>query len=82
MGKNHAITLFATDPSETPDHGFVQVVLDQQYGGKHTIGRFRVTTMSGFDPLRALPEALAKAIRTAPEKRSAAQQLMIADHVA
>ena len=29
---------------------FLQIVLDQQYGGQHTIGRFRVTTLSGFDP--------------------------------
>lgn len=60
----------------------MQVVLDQQYGGQHTIGRFRLSTVTGFDPLRALPEAVAEAVRTPSEKRTAQQRETIADHVA
>jgi mono/diheme cytochrome c family protein len=81
MGKNHVITLFTNEPIAAGKK-YLQVVIDQQYGGTHTIGRFRVSTVSGFDPLRALPSDLASAVRTAADKRTPEQQTKIADHVA
>ena len=82
MGKPHHWIGFTKQPIPRGNHRFLQVVLDQQYGGSHTIGRFRVSTMSGFDPLRALPQQVAAAIRIEAEKRSPEQQEIIADHVA
>ena len=81
MSKNHVITFFTKQPLKM-EKKFLQIVLDQQYGGTHTIGRFRISTVSGFDPLRALPKDLADAVRTSAEKRTDAQRSRIADHVA
>jgi len=82
MGQDHQITCYMAKPLALGDNQFVQVVLDQQYGGKHTIGRFRVSWMSGFDPLRALPGPVADAVGKVPAERSAADQQVIADYVA
>jgi hypothetical protein len=82
MGKDHQITLFTKQPVELEDKIYLKLVLDQSYGGKHTIGRLKVTAMTGFDPLRALPKPVADAIRTPAEKRNAKQKQAIADHVA
>lgn len=84
MGKKHEITVFTAKPVELQSDGpkFVQVVLDQQYGSKHTIGRFRVSLMSGFDPLRSLPKTVADAVKVEPAKRTKAHREAIANHVA
>ena len=59
-GKPHQLTIYTTEPVDLGDFPYVQVVLDQQYGGQHTLGRFRVSFMSGFNPARALPDDLVK----------------------
>jgi hypothetical protein len=82
MGKKHTITFFTKEPLELGSDQYLQIVLDQQYGGQHTLGRFRVSTLSGFDPLRALPPAVAAAVRAAPQSRSDEQPQAIVDHVA
>lgn len=82
IGKDHHITFYTRQPIDLAGKKYLQVVLDQQYGGSHTIGRFRLLTMIGFDPLRALPKSVADALRTERTKRSDDQQRLIADHVA
>ena len=82
MGKPHHLTVFTSRPYESRSGKFVQVVLDQQYGGKHTIGCVRIKTMTGFDPLRALPKEVADALRTEAGKRTAEQRRRMADHFA
>lgn len=82
MSKPHHWTGFTTLPLEAKEHHFLRVVIEQTYGGDHTLGRFRLATMTGFDPLAALPKQVAKALRVDPEKRSAEQQAAIAKHVA
>lgn len=82
MGKSHEITFYCAEPIELDKQQYVQVVLDQQYGGQHTIGRFRISLMSGSDPLKQLPKDLAEAVSTTADKRSAKQIERITDHVA
>lgn len=82
MGKDHQIIVWSERPWNLEKDQFVQVVLDQQYGGQHTIGKFRVSTITGFDPLRSLPETVSEAIRTPLEKRTDEQREQIADQVA
>lgn len=81
MGKQHVLTCYTKQPIPA-DKKYLQVVLDQQYGGDHLIGRFRVSAVRGFDPLRALPAPVAAAVRTAADKRTDEQNRQIADHVA
>jgi hypothetical protein len=82
MGKGHQITFYCKEPLQLNEKQFLQIVLDQQYGGQHTIGRFRVSIMSGSDPLNQLPKEVAEAVGTGADKRSAKQRDVIADHVA
>ena len=72
-GKPHQITIYTTEPVDLKEFPYIQIVLDQQYGGQHTIGRFRVSLMSGFNPARALPASLVKALQTPAQDRDAAQ---------
>ncbi len=82
MGKPHQWTGFTKEPIERGKNQFLRVVIDQPYGGQHTLGRFRISSVSGYDPLRALPSPVAEAIRVAPSERSAEQLETIAEHVA
>jgi len=82
MGKTHSLSLFTAEPIEIPAGHHLVLVLDQQYGGKHTLGRFRIHTLTGHDPLRSLPSELAAAVKLPATQRSAAQTRLIADHVA
>ncbi|TVP99917.1 MAG: DUF1553 domain-containing protein [Planctomycetaceae bacterium] len=82
MGQTHSLSLFTAEPIEIPDGQQLVLVLDQQYGGKHTLGRFRIHTLTGHDPLRSLPSELAAAVRLPAARRSAVQTRLIADHVA
>ncbi len=61
---------------------FIELVLDQQHGKQHTIGRFRVTLVSGVDPLKAFPEPIAVVMRKSPADRSPDDLRVIAEHVA
>ena len=79
MGKPHQLTLFTRAPVVVASGQTLQIVLDQQYGGSHTIGRFRIETMTGFDPMKALPEQVASALKA--EKRSEDQSRAIAQYV-
>ncbi|WP_197167718.1 PSD1 and planctomycete cytochrome C domain-containing protein [Neorhodopirellula pilleata] len=81
-GKQHQWIGFATVPLDASDHRYLRVVIDQSYGGQHTLGRFRLSTMSGFDPLANLPKEVAEALRVAPPERSAKNVKTIAYHVA
>jgi len=82
MGKDHALMLFTKTPINSDGKQFLQLVLDQSYGGKHLIGRFRVTFITGYDPLRVLPNTITDAVTTIADKRTDEQQRAIVDHVA
>ncbi|MBD3672879.1 MAG: DUF1549 domain-containing protein [Planctomycetaceae bacterium] len=82
MGKNHQITLYTAEPVDLAEFKFLRLTLDQSYGGQHTLGHFRVSTISGYDPLKALPKAVRLALETPAEKRTDEQQAVLRDHVA
>lgn len=82
FGKDHSITFYSTTAQLPGKNSFLQLVLDQSYGGKHLIGRFRITLMSGFDPLRTLPSKVADAVMMSADKRTDQQRQAIVDHVA
>lgn len=81
FGQDHA-ALFET----AADVGFpggtrLQVVLDQQFGGKHTLGRFRLWLTTSPRPLRLkeeLPHEIAAVISTPADKRTDPQKQQLA----
>lgn len=82
MGKDHHITFFTAESVDLSEYRFLKLTLDQSYGGNHTIGHFRVSTISGYDPLRSLPKPVRIALEAQAEKRTPAQKTVLRDHVA
>lgn len=70
----HSLTVFLPTPVQLESKPFVQLVLDQQYGGAHTIGRFRVSLLTGYAPQQALPEETIALLRKPVDKRTADEQ--------
>ena len=82
VGRNHQLTAYTTQPLIGDNTKYLQIVLDQQHGGQHVIGCLRISSVSGFDPVRALPIGVADAVRTDSAERTDQQRAVIAEHVA
>jgi len=81
-GTSHQITAFTRQGASAGSTKFLQVVLDQQYGDQHVIGRFRITAVSGFDAVRSLPSAVLAAIKAEASARTDEQRETIAEYYA
>ena len=80
FGKPHNAT-FLTDRPIGLDAGSTFVfTLDQHYGGSRTIGRLRLSAMTGTPPPTALPEAIAAIIAQPVKARSAKQKKQLEDY--
>ena len=74
FGARHEAVLHLAEPRETPGGATLIVTLEQPYGGRHTLGRFRLSVTSTPAPrASSLPEDVQAALRTAPEARTAEQ---------
>ncbi len=82
IGKPHQLTAYTKQPIAANEARFMQLVLDQQHGKQHAIGRFRITIVTGSDPLKALPEAVATVMRKPADDRSPQDLRTLAEHVA
>ncbi len=80
MGQDHAIRFFSKTPAKTKDAPYLRLVLSQNYGGQHTLGRFRVTAITGSDPQRGIPEKVRAILAVAAEERTAEQVAALADY--
>ena len=78
VGRPHEAVYRLAKPLNFEGEYRLQIKLDQQYGGKHTLGRFRVTLATG-DASGVVPLALKKALAVDPAKRSADQRNMVAE---
>ncbi|MCP3918129.1 MAG: DUF1553 domain-containing protein [bacterium] len=58
----------------------LRVTLRQEFGGHHTLGRFRLSVTDATPPRRALPHAVASALAAAPEERSPEQVAALERH--
>ncbi|MBI1369228.1 MAG: DUF1549 domain-containing protein [Planctomycetes bacterium] len=80
FGEDHA-AVFQTAGDIGFDGGTdLTLTLEQNYGNKHTLGRFRVSVTASPRPVRTLPDDVADALAIAPAKRSDAQRKTIADY--
>ena len=82
VGRNHQLTAYTTQPLTTDNPKYLKIILEQQHGDQQVIGCLRMRSVSGFDPVRALPTAVIKAIRTDSADRSDQQQEVITEHFA
>ncbi|MHC4877619.1 MAG: PSD1 and planctomycete cytochrome C domain-containing protein [Planctomycetota bacterium] len=70
--------LFRSPVAVTAETRF-QVVLDQQYGGQHTIGRFRVSLRLGTDPRDGIPADVLAILDVDADQRSETQTARLTD---
>jgi hypothetical protein len=73
FGKPHHLIITTAKPVSFKGTTKIQVVLDQQYGSQHTLGRFRITARTGQAPGDGIPQPVVKALAVEREKRNARQ---------
>lgn len=76
MGQDHWAEFTFEKPLVNAESTRLRVTLKQQYGGTHTIGRFRL------EPLDQTDTALREALATAPAERTKQQRQTILNHYA
>jgi mono/diheme cytochrome c family protein len=79
-GGDHWIVFATRNTIETASTPWLQLVLGQNYGGRHTLGRFRVMATTGTDPLLGVPQNVRGLLAVAAEKRSPEQSAALADY--
>ena len=77
MGKTHSATFYLARPANLKGKSFVRFILSQNYGGRHTLGKFRITAMTGTEPGLKLAKNVQQALQTPASKRSAKQKAAV-----
>jgi hypothetical protein len=82
FGERHAAVFETRQDVGAAGGTTLTVVLDQQFGSRHTIGRFRlsVTTAKRPVPAEGLPEPVAKILAVPMDKRDAKQKAELAKY--
>ena len=73
FGKPHHLILSAAKAVTFKGTTKIRVVLNQQYGSQHTLGRFRITARTGTAPNDGVPPAVVNALAVASAKRNTKQ---------
>lgn len=79
-GRDHWLLVTLDKPIQGGETPWLQLVLSQNHGLKHTLGRFRVMAVTGSDPLLGIPQAVREALPLAADKRSPQQTTAIEDY--
>ncbi|NQV25039.1 MAG: DUF1553 domain-containing protein [Rhodopirellula sp.] len=79
MQEAHSIELLTESPLPDLSDRWIQLVLDQQYGGQHTVGRFRVSIRTGSHPSDGLSDDVLAILATPVAKRSQKQNDQLLD---
>ncbi len=79
MKEAHSARFLTDDPLPKLKERWIQVVLDQQYGGQHTIGRFQVSIRTGSHPSDGLPKDVLVILDIPTNRRSEKQHSQFLD---
>jgi len=79
-GKEHSVLFILDKPLRGAETPWLQLVLSQNHGLQHTLGRFRLSAITGTDPLLGIPRAVRDALAVASDKRSEQQVRAIEAH--
>ena len=81
-GKPHVATFELGRPLALRAGDVLKVVLRQEHGRGHTLGRFRLSTTTQPPPIRAspIPDAVVKALAVTPDRRSAEERFLVSAH--
>jgi mono/diheme cytochrome c family protein len=83
VGKPHVAVFEFAEPAGFDGGTTLTFVLEQNHGGGHLIGRLRLSVTTAARPLRLdpLPDAIARIVAVPAERRSAAQEKELAQHI-
>ena len=70
-GKPNSLDITLAEPLEIDTGIYLHIVLDQEYGSQHTIGRFRIACRTGLNPTDGIPENIVKLLENNSAKRTA-----------
>ena len=79
-GHDHWAMFIAKQPIHGDKTPWLQLVLSQNHGTAHTIGRFRVMAVTGSDPRLGIPQDIRAILALAAETRSPQQAQSLADY--
>lgn len=80
-GVDHWLQVRTKQPIDVPDDAQLQVVIEQQFGGIHTLGRFRLAALTGNQRGLLIPDKeIADALEMYPEKRVAKTKQLLFDY--
>ena len=79
-GRDHWIVFTAKQPIKSSERPWLQLVLSQNHGQQHTLGRFRVMAVTGHDPLLGIPQAIRDVLAVPSDKRSAEQATALVEY--
>jgi hypothetical protein len=79
-GRDHWIVFALAEPLDTAARPYVELVLNQNHGLQHTLGRFRVSAMTGNDPESGFPDDVRAALAVAAANRSEQQAKVVLDY--
>src|SRR5262249_51827721 len=76
VGRAHTAVLETKEDAGFPDGTTLTFTLDQKYGGKHLLGRFRLSATAAPRPVgqTVLPDPVLKILSTAPASRTPQQK--------
>lgn len=80
FGKPHEATFLTDKPIAIEGNTKLTFSLDQHYGGGRTIGRLRLSAMTGRPQQSDLPDAIATILDLPADKRNAKQQKQLEDY--
>jgi Protein of unknown function (DUF1549)/Protein of unknown function (DUF1553) len=80
FGKPHAAIFATAEDVGTAAGSVLSIVLDQPYGGQHTLGRFRISATTAKRPVKldTMPGEIVAILAIAPPTRTAEQQAALA----
>ncbi|MBC8244368.1 MAG: PSD1 domain-containing protein [Verrucomicrobia bacterium] len=70
-GMPHTLDITLAKPLAIESGIHLHIVLDQEYGSQHTIGRFRMTARTGNFPTDGIPEHVVSILEKDPRQRTA-----------
>lgn len=76
---SHSIELITEKPLPELEGRWIQIVLDQQYGGQHNLGRFRVSLRTGTHPSDTVPDNILAILDVPADNRSDDQRHQLLD---
>ncbi len=79
-GQDHWALFVTERPIEGQSTPWLRLTLDQNYGGRHTLGRFRVMAVTGNDPQLGIPQEVRDLLAIPAEKRSGEQTAAIVEY--